>query len=155
MMERLWSTSSSTRNNAWRFRRNLMAGSTAGIGVEQKDGYLLMTLPPYESRSKSAAQIAAMYDAAVKHDARLVLIDGRAIHKQISIIDLYELCILMVGKFGPLHPRIAVLITPEAAYEDRFGENVMRSRGLDVIRFLDGEPEALEWLLAEKQALQP
>jgi hypothetical protein len=129
-----------------------MAESTAGVSVEQKDGYLLMTLPPYQSRAIFGGQIVGMYDAAVQHGARLLLIDARATRKLVPILDLYELCILMVGKFGPLHPRIAVLVAPEAAYEDRFGENVMRSRGLDVIRFLDGVPEAIEWLQGEEQA---
>ena len=122
---------------------------TAGVIVEIREGYALMTLPAYQSPSIFAAQVAAMYDAAVTHDARLVLIDCRATRKQIPVLDLYELCILMVSKFGPLHPRIAVLVSPEAAYEDRFGENVLRSRGLDVIRFLEGEPEAVAWLLGE------
>jgi hypothetical protein len=38
-------------------------------------------------------------------------------------------------------------------YPDRFAENVVRNRGLDFIRFLDNEQEALDWLLERKLGL--
>jgi hypothetical protein len=67
-------------------------------------------------------------------------------------MELYDLCLYMVAKFGPLMAKIAVVASPEAVYPDRFGENVLRNRGLDCIRFVDNEQEALDWLLAHQRA---
>jgi hypothetical protein len=131
-----------------------MAENAEHIKIEKKDDYLLITFPPYRSVSQTEAQISAMYDAVDEHNCYRLLIDLRSTKKRIPIIELYELCIYLVGKFGPLHPRIAVLASPEAVYPDRFGENVVRNRGLDLIRFVEAQQEALDWLLVNKQAMQ-
>jgi hypothetical protein len=92
-----------------------------------------------------------MYDAVHEHDARRLLIDCRATRQLIPVLDLYDLCLYMVTTFGPMNIRIAVLASPEAAYPDRFGENVMRNRGLDLIRFLEDEHSTVEWLLSGRK----
>jgi hypothetical protein len=61
----------------------------------------------------------------------------------------------MASTLGPSRPRIAAVISPEASYPDRFGENVLRNRGLDFIRFLGDEESALDWLLAGGPATPP
>jgi hypothetical protein len=129
-----------------------MTGDTELIGVAVKDGYLSVTLPPFESPQRMEAQIAAIYDAVQKHKAHRLLIDCRATRRLVPIIDLYDLCVYVVSTLGPSQPRIAAVISPEAAYPDRFGENVLRNRGLDFIRFLGDEESARDWLLADGSA---
>ena len=109
--------------------------------------------PPYKSVSQTKSHVTAMYDAVDQYNCRKLLVDIRATKKKVPIMELYELCLYLVSKFGPAHAKIAVLVWPEAAYPDRFGENVVRNRGLDLIRFVTQEQEALDWLLA-KSALQ-
>ena len=92
-----------------------------------------------------------MFDAVNEHNARRLLIDCRATRQLIPVLDLYDLCLYMVSTFGPMAIRIAVLVSPEAAYPDRFGENVLRNRGLDVIRFLEDEHNTVEWLLSDRK----
>jgi hypothetical protein len=117
----------------------------------EKEDYHLVVFPPYESVEKMQSEIYNMY-AAVDHlTSPRLLVDVSATRKKVPVLDLYELCIYMVGKFGPLYPRIAILASPEAVYPDRFGENVVRNRGLDLIRFVDSEQEALDWLRARKR----
>jgi hypothetical protein len=129
-----------------------MAQGTEPIVVDPRDGYLSITLPAYESPEKKKAQIAAVYDAVNEHDARRLLIDCRQTKRLIPVLDLYDLCLHMVTTFGPVDVRIAVLASPEAAYPDRFGENVLRNRGLDLIRFLEDEHTTVEWLLSDSKA---
>jgi hypothetical protein len=117
--------------------------------IEEKDGYLLITFPPYKSLGQAESCITAMYDAVDKYDCRKLLIDLRATVKKVPIMELYELCIYLVSKFGTVHPKIAVIASPEAVYPDRFGENVVRNRGLDLIRFVSDMQEAVDWLLAK------
>jgi hypothetical protein len=128
-----------------------MAQGTKPIVVEAKEGYLSITLPAYESPEKKKVQISAVYDAVHEHNARRLLIDCRATKRLIPVLDLYDLCLSMVSTFGPMDIRIAVLVSPEAAYPDRFGENVLRNRGLDLIRFLEDEHNTVEWLLSDRQ----
>jgi hypothetical protein len=47
-----------------------MTPDTELIGVAVRDGYLSVTLPPYESAPRMEAQIAAIYDAVQKHKAQ-------------------------------------------------------------------------------------
>jgi hypothetical protein len=131
-----------------------MAENTQGLMIEKKDSYLLVTFPPYRSVSQIESNIAATYDAVDEHGYQKLLIDARATLKKIPIMELYELCLYLVSKFGPIHTKIAVLASPEAVYPDRFGENVVRNRGLDAIRFIGDMQEALDWLLAAKPAAQ-
>jgi hypothetical protein len=132
-----------------------MTPDTELIGVAVKDGYLSVTLPPYESAHRMEAQIAAIYDAVQKHKAQRLFIDCRATRRLVPVVDLYELCVYMASTLGPSRPRIAAVISPEASYPDRFGENVLRNRGLDFIRFLGDEESALDWLLAGGPATPP
>jgi hypothetical protein len=127
-----------------------MAQGTKPIVVDAREGYLSITLPAYESPEKKKAQISAVYDAVDQHKARRVLIDCRATKRLIPVFDLYDLCLSMVSTFGTMDIRIAVLVSPEAAYPDRFGENVLRNRGLDLIRFLEDEHDMVEWLLSDR-----
>lgn len=128
-----------------------MAQGTKPIVVDARDGYLSITLPAYESPEKKKAHLSAVYDAVREHDARRLLIDCRATKRLIPVLDLYDLCRSMVSTFGPEDIRIAVLVSPEAAYPDRFGENVLRNRGLDLIRFLEDEHNTVEWLLSDRK----
>jgi hypothetical protein len=128
-----------------------MAQATKPIDVDARDGYLSITLPAYESPEQKKVHISAMYDAVNEHKARRLLIDCRATKQLIPVLDLYDLCLYMVSTFGPLNIRIAALVSPEAAYPDRFGENVLRNRGLDVIRFLEDEHNSVEWLLSGRK----
>src|SRR5690242_16649238 len=125
------------------------------ITVEKQEGYLFVTFPAYESVSAMEQQISAMYDAVEQNHAQKVLVDFRATRAQVPIAELFRLCVYLVGKFVPVHPRIAVLASPEAVYHDRFGENVVRNRGLDLLRFVDNEQEALDWLFFRKPDLKP
>lgn len=124
------------------------------LKIEQKDGYLILTFPPYRSLQQIENVINEMYAAVDKYNCHKLLIDLRSTKKKIPIIELYELCIYLVSKVGHLNARIAVIASPEAVYPDRFGENVVRNRGLDLIRFVEGEQGALEWLLAAKAAVR-
>ena len=126
-----------------------MAEIKPQVTIENKGEYFLATLPPYQSVSQTEANIAALYEAVDKNNCRKLLVDVRATHKQVPIMELYELCLYVVSKFGPIHPKIAVVSSPEAVYPDRFGENVVRNRGLDLIRFVNDEQEALDWLLGQ------
>jgi hypothetical protein len=130
----------------------VMSKNAQQIHIEKKDEYLQVTLPGYESLRETESQISAVYDAVDHHNAPRLLIDSRATHRQIPIMELYELCLYVVAKFGPLRAKIGVVASPEAVYPDRFAENVMRNRGLDCIRFVDDEQEALDWLLASQRA---
>ena len=127
-----------------------MSSNAHKISIVEKGDYLLVTFPPFESLVRRKQQLTALYDAIDQHPSRRVLIDSRATRKQVPIVELYDLCIYLVSKFGNLNPKMAVVISPEAAYPDRFGENVVRNRGLDAIRFIDDESEALNWLLSRK-----
>jgi hypothetical protein len=117
------------------------------IRIEKRGDYLLVTPPTFESLSESESQVSAMRDAAIRHNATKLLIDMRATRQRIAVVDLYEFCLDLVAKFGPLVAKIAVVASPEAAYPNRFGETVVRNRGLDCIRFVDNEQEALDWLM--------
>jgi hypothetical protein len=127
-----------------------MVGNAQQIGVENKGDYLLVTLQPYQSEKQMEAQIGAMYDAVERHHAPRLLVDCRATRKLIPVFELYELCLYLVSKFLPLGPRMAVFASPEAVYPDRFGENVVRNRGLNFIRFVDNEQTALAWLVGHQ-----
>jgi hypothetical protein len=131
-------------------KATFMAQDPKPIVVDAREGYLSITLPAYESPEKKRAQISAVYDAVHQHNARRLLIDCRATKRLIPVLDLYDLCLFMVSTFGPMDIRIAVLVSPEAAYPDRFGENVLRNRGLDLIRFMEDEHNTLEWLLSDR-----
>jgi hypothetical protein len=128
-----------------------MTQVTNPIVVDARDGYLLITLPAYESPEEKKVQISAIFDAVNEHNARRLLVDCRATRRLIPVLDLYDLCLYMVSTFGPMAIRIAVLVSPEAAYPDRFGQNVLRNRGLDVIRFLEDEHNTVEWLLSDRK----
>jgi hypothetical protein len=132
-----------------------MAPDTKPIVVDAREGYLSITLPAYESPEQKKAQIAAVYDAVHEHNARRLLVDCRATKRLIPVFDLYDLCLSMVSMFGSRDIRIAVLASPEATYPDRFGENVVRNRGLDLIRFTEDEHDTLQWLLAERKTRRP
>ncbi|MDO8302393.1 MAG: hypothetical protein Q7T18_04035 [Sedimentisphaerales bacterium] len=132
-----------------------MAENTPPLSIEKKDEYLLITFPPYRSVPQAESYIEAMFDAVDEHNCRKLLIDLRATRRQVPVMELYELCIYLVGKFGPVHAKIAVVASPEAAYPDRFGENVVRNRGLNLIRFVGNTQEALNWLLTTKPAISP
>jgi hypothetical protein len=132
-----------------------MAENAQRISIVKKDEYLSVTLPSYESLSKRELQLSAIYDAVDEHGCRRLLIDSRATRKQVPIMDLFYLGTYLVSKFGPLLVKMAVLVSPEAVYPDHFGESVVRNRGLDLIRFVDNEQEALNWLLARNPAPQP
>jgi hypothetical protein len=131
-----------------------MAENTQQFSIKKKDEYLLITFPPYRSVQQAELHIAAMYDAVDEYNCRKLLIDLRATQKKVPIMELYELCLYLVSKFGPLHAKIAALASPEAVYPDRFGENVVRNRGLDLIRFVGNMQEAQEWLLMTTPAIQ-
>ena len=128
-----------------------MAQVAEPIVVDARDGYLSITLPAYESPEKKREQISAVYDAVTEHNAHRLLIDCRATRQLVPVLDLYDLCLYMVATFGALDIRIAALVSPEAAYPDRFGENLLRNRGLDVIRFLEDEHNTVEWLLSGRK----
>lgn len=123
------------------------------INVKKRDEYLFVIFPPYESPEQAQSQIAALYDAVDRHNASRLLIDCRATRHLIPIFELYELCLYLVSKLGLKNPRMAVIVSPEAVYPDRFGENVARNRGLDLIRFIDNEQAALDWLLERAPGL--
>jgi hypothetical protein len=123
-----------------------MSENTQQTHIEKRGDYLLVILPTFESVSESESQISAVYDATDHHNAPKLLIDSRATQRQIPVMDLYELCLYLVAKFGPLAAKIAVVASPEAIYSSRFGENVMQNRGLDCIRFVDDKQAALAWL---------
>jgi len=131
-----------------------MAENIEQFSIEKKDDYLLVTFPPYQSVPQMESYIAAMYDAVDAHNYHKLLIDFRATHKQVPIMEMYELCLYLVSKFGPLHAKIAAVASPEAVYPDRFGENVVRNRGLDAIRFVDDMQGAINWLLSTKPAVR-
>jgi hypothetical protein len=122
------------------------------VRVVNKGEYLLITTPPYQSVSQTESVISAMYDAIDRQNCRKLLIDVRATRKQVPIMELYEICLYLVSKFGHTQVKMAVMASPEAVYPDRFGENVARNRGLDLIRFIGDEQEALNWLLAAQPA---
>ena len=128
-----------------------MTQVTKPIVVDARQGYLSITLPAYDSPEKKKAQIAAVYDAVHEHNARRLLVDCRATKRLIPVLDLYDLCLFMVSTLGAVDVRIAVLVSPQAAYPDRFGENVLRNRGLDVIRFMDDEHCTVDWLLSNRK----
>jgi hypothetical protein len=131
-----------------------MAKNTQQLTVEKKDDYLLITLPPYKSVRLTESFISRMYDVVDEYNCHKLLIDMRSTKKQIPIMELYELCLYLVSKFGHAPVKIAAVASPEAVYPDRFGENVVRNRGLDLIRFVNDMQEALDWLLAAKPSLQ-
>ena len=127
-----------------------MAENTQQFSIEKKDDYLLITFPSYHSVMQFELCIAAMYDAVDDYNCRKLLIDFRATVKQIPIMDLYDMCIYLVSKFGLAHARIAVIASPDAVYPDRFGENVVRNRGLEFMRFVENMQEAIDWLCLTK-----
>lgn len=127
-----------------------MAENEQQFSAEKKDGYLLVTFPPYQSVSQAELCVAAMYDAVDEYNCRTLLIDLRANHKKVPIMELYELCLYLVSKFGPVYAKIAIVAPPEAVYPDRFGENVVRNRGLNLLRFVGNMQEATDWLLMTK-----
>ena len=131
-----------------------MAENIEQFSIEKKDDYLLVTFPPYRSVCQIESCITAMYDAVDEHKYCKLLIDLRATHKQVPIMEMYELCLYLVSKFGHLNAKIAALASPEAAYPDRFGENVVRNRGLDLIRFVGTMQEAQDWLLTSKPTVR-
>jgi hypothetical protein len=130
-----------------------MAENAQRISIAKKDEYLSVTLPSYESLGKRKVQLSVIYDAVGEHGCRRLLIDSRATRKQVPIMDLFGLATYLARKFKPLPVKMAVLVSPEAVYPDRFGETVARNRGLDLIRFVDNEQEALNWLLARNPAI--
>lgn len=131
-----------------------MAENAQPISIVKKGEYISATLPPYESLSKRQAQLSGIYDAVDEHGCSRLLIDSRATRQQVPIVELFYLGTYLASKFGPLLVKMAVLVSPEAVYPDRFGETVARNRGLDLIRFLDNEQEALNWLFARNPASQ-
>jgi hypothetical protein len=131
-----------------------MTQSKPMIKAENKGEYLLITYPPYKSVSQMEQCVRETYDAVDEYNCRKLLVDLRATKKQVPIMELYEFCLYVVAKFGPAHAKIAAMASPEAVYPDRFGENVIRNRGIDLIRFVDNEKEALDWLLAGKPVAQ-
>jgi len=123
-----------------------MAQTRAEMCIEDCGTYLYIILPPYESVAAMQDHIENIYDAVEKYGNRKILVDATATEKQIPIFELYDLCIYLVAKFKDTRPKIAVIAHPSAVYPDRFGENVVRNRGLDLIRFIDSIDEAITWL---------
>jgi hypothetical protein len=120
------------------------------LKAENKGEYLKITFPPYKSLSQMESCIRETYNAVDEYKSHKVLVDFRATQKKVPIMELYALCIYLVTKFGPVRAKIAAVASHDAVYPDRFGENVLRNRGVDFIRFVDDETEAIEWLLAAR-----
>lgn len=116
------------------------------FSIENKSEYLLITLPPYSSVEEMKSQILQIHKAIDLYKCRKVLIDITSTKDQIPVFQLFDICIYLVEKLGPANPKIAALASPEAVYDDRFAENVVRNRGVDLIRFVKDMPQALDWL---------
>ena len=127
-----------------------MAENVPQLNIVERGGYILVTFPPYESRRQLEAGLSAVYDAVEEHGCCKLLMDCRATRERIPILDLFHICLYLVDRFGSVGARMAVIASPEAVYPDRFGETVVRNRGLDLIRFTGDDREALDWLLNAK-----
>lgn len=132
-----------------------MAEITQHVDIINWGDYLAVRLPPYESLKSTQTQVCTIYEAIDRHNAPKLLIDSRATRERVPVLELYQLGVYIVHKFGPRLAKLAVVVAAEAAYPDRFGENVLRNRGLDALRFIDDEQEALAWLLAHPPTSPP
>ena len=121
-----------------------MAGQQ--FSIEIRNDHLFITLPPYTNVSETKSQIAQIHAAIDSSGCRKVLIDITSTKDKIPVFDLFDICLYVVEKLGPSDPKIAVLASMEAVYEDRFGENVIRNRGVDLIRFTTTLKDSLDWL---------
>jgi hypothetical protein len=120
--------------------------SDGQFSIENRNSYLLITLAPYSDMDEFKSNVTQIKDAIDLYKCRKLLIDATATKERIPVLDLFEICLHMVDKLGPANPKIAVFVVPEATYPDRFGENVVRNRGMDLMRFVSSIQEALDWL---------
>lgn len=118
------------------------------VRIEKRDDYLFITLLPYSSVGEFKSEISRIREALISNDCRKLIIDATSTKERIPILELFEICLFMVDELHRISPRIAVVAVPEAVYEDRFGENVIRNRGLNLMRFVADFQEAVDWLSA-------
>jgi hypothetical protein len=116
------------------------------FNIENKKEYLYVTLTPYHSVDEMKSQIAQIHNAVDLYKCRKLLIDVTSTKEKIPILQLFDICVYLVEKLGEANPKIAALVSATAIYDDRFGENVIRNRGMDIMRFVTDTTQALNWL---------
>ena len=119
------------------------------LKIEKKEGYLLVVFPPYHSLEVFEKYFSEMYEAVNKYKSPRVLIDVLATKEKVPILELYELGCYMAEKNMDKKPRIAGIASKEAVYSDKFFQNVVRNRGVDLLRFVESYEEAFDWLEVE------
>ena len=117
--------------------------------VEKKDQSILVHFPRYETLTLTEKHFATVFKICDKYKCYEVLVDGRAMREKIPILDLYDLACFIAEQNKGRHVTMAIVIMPDIAYTDRFGENVARNRGVNVMRFTDMN-KASAWLRNER-----
>ena len=129
-----------------------MSGKIDSLKIEKKENYMLVVFPPYYSLEVCEQYVSQMYEAVDKCKIPRVLIDFLGTKEKIPIFDLYELGCYFSKKNMDRKPRISVVCSKETANPDAFFQNVVRNRGVDLIRFVENYEEAFAWLEVEDPA---
>ena len=116
------------------------------LKIEKKEGYLLVVFPPYHSVEVFEKYFSEIYEAVDKYNAARVFMDLTSTKEKVPILELYELGCYMAEKNMDKKPRIAGVCSKEAAYSDKFFQNVVRNRGVDLLRFVENHEDAFDWL---------
>lgn len=114
---------------------------------ESRRRFVLVHLPSVCTLPTCIEQIDAAIEECRKSGLREILFDATGLKGPIPIIDLYEIGDYMCSQIAPTPiRRIAILTGSAITQEDRFFEDVVRNRGLD-LRWFSDRDEMTQWLL--------
>jgi len=111
----------------------------------RQDGLLWVTAAPFEFRVGTAA--AAMRLVRAEHrrqPATGILIDAQAVTGRISLVDRALFAVYVAGLH--FHVPIAMVASEVVIHPDRFGQQVARGLGLNLVVFT-AAVDASDWLV--------
>jgi C-terminal processing protease CtpA/Prc len=116
------------------------------LSIEPKEGYLLITAVGLRTRETVSAMTREVFDAAVTHEKKSVVIDVRQMRGGFGIMDIY---LLVSDVFETLRgkgiQRAAVVDVRSSPMREAFLETAARNRGFNLRVFADTE-EAEQWM---------
>jgi hypothetical protein len=116
------------------------------LSIEQKEGYLLITAVGLRTRETVSAMTREVFEAAVAHGKKSVVIDVRQLRGGFGIMDIY---LLVSDVFETLRgkgiQRAAVVDMRSSPMREAFLETAARNRGFNLRVFADTD-EAEKWM---------
>jgi len=114
------------------------------LEIVKAEGHLRIIYSGPFSSAAVRDSVGAMLAVCTREKCAKVLFDCRPMTGEMTVLDRFE-----AGEYGastiPPSMKIAMLGREDQILPDRFFENVVRARGLDVAVFSDAD-EAIEWL---------